>query len=90
MRTHLSLPRRHLSKREGFDVCGSAGAIANGRLPARPGHREGRFWGIETEATFIENQKALNFDAKFNFRRKSRKSDADVATETARWCEYLI
>ena len=57
-RTHLKLPSRHLSKKDGFDGCGSAGAVANGRLPARPGHREGRFSRIETETTFIETRKS--------------------------------
>ena len=36
----------------------------------------------ETETTFIETQKELNFDAKFNFRNFFAKIGVDVATKT--------
>ena len=42
-RTHLSSPSRHLSIKDGFGGWWSSGAVADGRLLALPGHREGAF-----------------------------------------------
>ena len=89
-RTHLKSPSRHLSKKDGFDGCGSAGAVANGRLPARPGHREGRFSRIETETTFIETKKELNFVAKFNFRNFYEKRPSMWRPKPPDLLTYLI
>ena len=84
------IPSRHLSKKDGFDGCGSAGAVANGRLPARPGHREGRFSRIETETTFIETKKELNFVAKFNFRNFYEKRPSMWRPKPPDLLTYLI
>ena len=88
-RTHLSSPSRHLSIKDGFGGWWSSGAVADGRLLALPGHREGAFRVNETETTFIETKKALNLMPNLTFEIFCQTA-ADVATETPDLLTYLI
>ena len=59
--THLEASSRHLSDEDGFGGFSAVKNVADGRLQARPSHRDAGFGLDETETQFIENQKSAKF-----------------------------
>ena len=59
--THLEASSRHLSDDDGFTGFSAVKNVADGRLQARPSHRDAGFGLDETETQFIENQKSAKF-----------------------------
>jgi hypothetical protein len=59
--THLEASSCHLSDDDGFTGFSAVKNVADGRLQARPSHRDAGFGLDETETQFIENQKSAKF-----------------------------
>jgi hypothetical protein len=99
--THLEASSCHLSDDDGFTGFSAVKNVADGRLQARPSHRDAGFGLDETETQFIENQKSAKFHrlapklafAKFPMSKitfkNSVRSDVEFP-KPPRWPTYLI